>query len=160
MTNITDNNQKGRSPTVLTTATSKNDKDCQRQQQPTALHTPQIPPSLPEGKPPPTKTGTLIQLNTMLKVFTANVQSLSPKIDELIALIQVENFDVTVLNETWLDSQNKHLIEEVAIHGYRVFHVYKPTPTGRGCINHVCQKHLEPNRKKVIRYLHKGNYSS
>ena len=32
---------------------------------------------------------------------TANVQSLSPKIDELIALIQVENFDVIALNKTW-----------------------------------------------------------
>ena len=27
-------------------------------------------------------------------------------------------------------------------------------------INHVCQKHLEPNRKKVIGLLHTGNYSS
>ena len=60
------------------------------------------------------------------------MQSLSPKIDELIALIQVENFDVIGLNETWLDTQNKHLLAEVAIHGYKVFHVDKPTPTGRG----------------------------
>ena len=52
--------------------------------------------------------------------------------DELIALIQVENFDVIALNETWLDTQNKHLLAEVAIHGYKVFHVDKPTRTGRG----------------------------
>ena len=65
-------------------------------------------------------------------MLTANVQSLSPKIDELIALIQVENFDVIALNETWLDPQNKHLLAEVAIHGYKVFCVDKPTPTGRG----------------------------
>ena len=43
----------------------------------------------------------------MLKVLTANVQSLSLKIDELIALIQVENFDVIALNETWLDTKKQ-----------------------------------------------------
>ena len=45
-------------------------------------------------------------------MLTANVQSLLPKIDELIALIQVENFDVIALNETWLDTQNKHLLHQ------------------------------------------------
>ena len=39
---------------------------------------------------------------------------------------------IIALNETWLDSKNKHLLAEVAIHGYKVFHVDKPTPTGRG----------------------------
>ena len=73
----------------------------------------------------------LIQPNNLLKVPTANVQSLSPKIYELIALIQVENFDVIALNETWLDTQNKHLLAEDAIHGYKVFHVDKPTSTRR-----------------------------
>ena len=68
----------------------------------------------------------------MLKVLTANVQSLPPKIDELIALIQVENFDVIALNETWLDTENKHLLAEAAIHGYMIFYVDKPTPTARG----------------------------
>ena len=96
-TNKNDNNQQGRSPTVQTTATSENDKDCQGQQQPTAPHTPQVPPSPPPGKPPPTKTGRQIQPNNLLKVLTANVQSLLRKIDELIALIQVENFDVIAL---------------------------------------------------------------
>ena len=65
-------------------------------------------------------------------MLTANVQSLPPKIDELIALIQVENFDVIALNETWLDTENKHLLAEVAIHAYKVFNVDKPTPTGMG----------------------------
>ena len=60
------------------------------------------------------------------------MQSLPPKIDKLIALIEVENFDVIALNETWLDTENKHLLAEVAIHGYKVFHMDKPTPTGRG----------------------------
>ena len=54
----------------------------------------------------------LVQPNNLPKVLTANVQSLSPKIDELIALIQVENFDVIALNETWLDIQNKHMLAE------------------------------------------------
>ena len=54
-------------------------------------------------------------------MLTANVQSLSPQIYELIALIQVENFDVIALNETWLDTQNKYLLAEVAIHGRRFF---------------------------------------
>ena len=53
-----------------------------------------------------------------MKVLTANVKSLSPNIDELIALIRVEYFHVIALNETWLDTQNKHLLAEVAIHGY------------------------------------------
>ena len=105
-TNKNDYNQQGRSPTLQTNATSKNDKDCQGQQEPTAPHTPQVPPSPPPGKHPPIKTGILIQSNNLLKVLTANVQSLSPKIDELIALIQVENFDVIARNETWLDTQN------------------------------------------------------
>ena len=65
-------------------------------------------------------------------MLTTKGQSLSPKIDELIALIQVENFDVIALNETWLDTQNKHLLAEVSIHDYKVFHMDKPTPTGRG----------------------------
>ena len=59
-TNKNYNNEQRRSPTVQTTATSKNDKDCQGQQQPTAPHTPQVPPSPLPGKPPPTKTGRLI----------------------------------------------------------------------------------------------------
>ena len=61
-----------------------------------------------------------------------DVQSLPPKIDELIALIQVENFDVIALSETWLDTENKHLLAEVAVHGYKIFHVDKPIPAGRG----------------------------
>ena len=85
-----------------------------------------------QGKPPATKTGRIIQPNNQLKVITANVQSLPPKIDELIALIQVENFDVIALNETWLDTESKNLLAEVAIHGYKVFRVDKPTQTGRG----------------------------
>ena len=51
---------------------------------------------------------------------------------ELIALIQVENFDVPVLKNTWLDTKNTHLLAEVAIHGYMVSNMDKPTPTGRG----------------------------
>ena len=101
-----DKNQQGRSPTVPTTATSKNNKDRQGRQQPTVLHTPQLTLSSPQGKPPPTNAGRLIQPNNLLKVLTANVQSLSPKIDELIVLIQVENFDVIALNATPLDTQN------------------------------------------------------
>ena len=40
-------------------------------------------------KPPLTNTGRLIQPNNLLKVFTANVQSLLPKVYDLIALIQI-----------------------------------------------------------------------
>ena len=65
-------------------------------------------------------------------MLTANVQSLSPKIDELIAVIQVEIFDDTSLNESWVQTQNKHLLAEVYIHGYKIFRVDKPTLTGRG----------------------------
>ena len=35
--------------------------------------------------------------------------------------------------ETWLDTQKKFLLAEVAIHGYNVFWVYKPTSTEKGC---------------------------
>ena len=65
-------------------------------------------------------------------MLPTNVQSLSPKIDELIELVQVENFDDIALNETWLDTQKKHLLAEVDIRGYKVFHMDKPTITGRG----------------------------
>ena len=74
-----DNNQQGRSPTVQTSATSKNDKDCQGQQQPTAPHSIQVPSSPPPGKPPPTETGRLIQPNNLLKVLTTKGHSLSAK---------------------------------------------------------------------------------
>ena len=82
-------------------------------------------------------------------MFTANEQSLSAKIDEQIALIQVENFDVIALNETWLDTKNKHLLAEVAKHGYMVFHLDKPTPTGRegGSIMNV-KNTLNPIERK------------
>ena len=60
------------------------------------------------------------------------MQSLSPNINELIALTQVENFDVIGLNESWLDNQNTQLHVEVVLHGYKVFHVDKQTPTRRG----------------------------
>ena len=49
------NNQQGRSPTVPSTATCKNDKECQGQQQQRALHTPQIHVSPSQGKSPATK---------------------------------------------------------------------------------------------------------
>ena len=121
--------------------------ECQGQEQQRALYTPQIHVSPSQGKPPATKTGTIIQHN-LLKVLTANVQSLPPKVDELIALIQVENFDVIAVNETWLDTENKHLLAEVAIHGYKVFHVDKPTPTGRGGGSMMyVKKTLNPERK-------------
>ena len=68
-TNKNYNNQQGRSPTVPTTATYKNEKDCQGQQQQRALHTPQIPLSPPQGKPSGTKTETLIQPSNLLKVL-------------------------------------------------------------------------------------------
>ena len=67
-TNKNYNNQQGRSPTVPTTTTCKNDKECQGQQQQIALHTPQIPVSPSQGKPPATKTGRIIQSNNLLKV--------------------------------------------------------------------------------------------
>ena len=54
-TNKNYNNQQGRSPTVPTTATCKNDNECQGQQQQRALHTLQIPVSPSQGKPPATK---------------------------------------------------------------------------------------------------------
>ena len=72
-----------------------------------------------------------MQPNNLLKLLTADVQLLLLKIYELIALIQVENFDVLALNETWLDTQDKHLLAEVSIHDYKVFHVDKPIPSGR-----------------------------
>ena len=71
-------NHQGRSPAVPTTATCKNDKECQKQKQQSALHTPQIPLSPSQWKAPATKTGRIIQPNNLLKVITDNVQSLSP----------------------------------------------------------------------------------
>ena len=83
--------------------------------------TPQIPLSSPQGTPPSTNTARLIKHNKLLPVLTANVK----KIDGLIALIQVENFDVIGLNESWQYTQNKNLLAEVVIHGYKVFHENK-----------------------------------
>ena len=152
-TNKKENSQQGRSPTVPTTASSKNDKDCQVQQQPTALHTSQIPTSPSQGKPPPTKSGRLIQPNNLLKVLTANVQTLSPNIDDLIALIQVENFDVIELNETWLDTRKQASACWRCHTWLQGFSCIQTNSSGKGTwTSHVCQKHLEPNRNKVIGY--------
>ena len=61
------------------------------------------------GKPPPTNAGRLIQTNNL-------------KVDELIALIQAENFDVIAVNKTLLGTtQNTHLPAEVIINGCKVF---------------------------------------
>ena len=89
-----------------------------------------------QGKPPPTDAGSLIQPNNL-------------KVDELIALIQAENFDVIAVNKTLLGTtQNKHLPAEVTIHGCKAFHVTNSDRKARW-INRVCQKHLEPNRKST-----------
>ena len=32
----------------------------------------------------------------------------------------------------YIDTQNMHLLAEVTINDYKVFHVDKPTPTGKG----------------------------
>ena len=128
--------------------------DNQGHQKPTVLHTPQISLSSPHRKPPLTNAGRLIQPNNLLKVLTANVQSLSPKNEELIALIQVENFDAIAktsmqINETWLDTQTMHLFAEVAKHGYKVFHVEKPTPKGWGGGSIMCVKNtMNPIERK------------
>ena len=62
-----------------------------------------------QGKPPPTNAGRLIQPNNL-------------KVDELIALIQAENFDVLAVYQTLLGTtQNVHLPAEVTIHGCKVF---------------------------------------
>ena len=99
-----------------------------------------------QGKPPATtKRGRLIQPNNLLKVLTANVQPLSPKIDELIALIQVENFDVIALNETWLVTQTSICLQKLPslIKGFSCGQTNSIRK--EMWINHVCQKHLEPN---------------
>ena len=81
------------------------------------------------------------------------------KIDELIALIQAENFNVNALHETWVHTQNMHLLAEVAILGYMVFHEDKPTPTGRGgwsimyvknTWNRIERKSSSPRTREII----------
>ena len=66
----------------------------------------------------------------------------------------MENFDVIALNETWLDTQNKHLLAEVALHGYKFFHADKPTPTGAGpkknWLNPVERKSSATCRREII----------
>ena len=52
--------------------------------------------------------------------------------DEMIVLTQAENFDIIGLNETWLDTEEKHLLAEVSMEGYKIFFVDKPTPAKRG----------------------------
>ena len=85
----------------------------------------------------------------------ANVQSLPPKISEPIALIQEENFDVIELNETWLYTQNKHLLQKSPYMVTRFITWTNQLQHEGRWINYVCQKHIEPNRKKIS-HLHKG----
>ena len=92
---------------------------------------PAPPPPPPSTQPQPSPPPPHRQANT-LKVLSANVQSLPPKINELIALTKIEHFDIIGLNETWLDTLYKHLLAEVSIQGYKIFSVDKPTPSKRG----------------------------
>ena len=91
-----------------------------------------------------------------------NVQSLSPKTDELIGLVQVENFDDTALNETCLDTQNKHLLAAVDIHGYKVFHMDKPTITGWGGGPIMYDKNTlnTIERKSTVLYIAHARYDA
>ena len=72
---------------------------------------------LEDGPPPPASAQA--QTNNKLKLLLPNVQSLPPKMDEIIVLTQTENFDIIGVNETWLDTEYKHLQAEVSIEGYK-----------------------------------------
>ena len=51
------------------------------------------------------------------------------------------NFDIIGLNETWLDTLDKHVLAEVSIQGYMIFSVDKPIPIQeRRWIYPVCQE--------------------
>ena len=69
---------------------------------------------------------------SIIKVYTGNVQSLMPRIDQLKAVIKTLKYDIIALNETWLDTENKHLLAEVQIPGYIIFDNDKPTESKRG----------------------------
>ena len=73
--------------------------------------------------------------------------------------LQVLNFDVITLNESWLDTQNKYLLAEVVIHDYKVFHVDGPTPSGRGGGSIICQKTFDPIERKSSATCTRENYS-
>ena len=88
------------------------------------------PPVAPGPPPPPASAEA--QTNNKLKVFLSNVQTLPPKMDEIIVLTKAENFDIIGLNKTWLDTEEKHILAEVSIEGYKIFSVDKPTPAKRG----------------------------
>ena len=117
---------------------------------PTKITTATPPPSPPPPQTPPSPPPPHRQPNT-LKVLSANVQSLPPKIDELIALTKIEHFDIFGLNETWLYTLDKHLLAEVSIQGYKIFSVDKPTPSkrGGGSIMYV-KNSLNPIEKKSM----------
>ena len=84
------------------------------------------------------------------------MQSLSPYIDQLIAIFsQVENLYVIEFNETWQDTQNKHLHAEIAINGYEVNQLQHEYETDQSCKSNI--PWTQSKEKKVISHLHKEN---
>jgi hypothetical protein len=69
---------------------------------------------------------------TEIKILFGNIQSIMPKMDELLSIAKHSKYDIIALNETWLDMNGKHLIAEISIPNYKMFYVDKPTPTKRG----------------------------
>ena len=68
----------------------------------------------------------------------------------LIILINCSHSSEKLIQVTWLDTQNKHLLAEVAIHGNKVF-MWTNQLQQEGEVDqyHVSQKHLEPIERKL-----------
>ena len=96
-------------------------------------------------KSPATNTARLIQPNHLLKVLTTNVQSLSPKIDEQILLIQVENFYVIARNRPIQTLKTSICLRSCHtwLQGFSCGKI--SSNRKRRWMNYVCQKHLEFN---------------
>ena len=93
-------------------------------------------------------------------MLTRNVQSLSPKIGEIIELIQVEIFDVITPMRPGKTPKTSICVQKLPYMVQRFFLCTKQLQQEGEWINHVCEKHIEPNRKKVVSHLYNRNYSN
>ena len=56
----------------------------------------------------------------------------------------MENFDIIVITETWIDTGNKNFLSEFKIEGYELFHEDRKGRRGGGVA--ICQRHTQIHR--------------
>ncbi len=67
-------------------------------------------------------SGSRVNRGVGLNVYYTNSRSIRNKIDLLHGKACVENFDMIAITESWISTADRHLLPELEIEGYRLFH--------------------------------------